>query len=480
MMIARSDGGPFEVLDRIRERVRLAAGLDENGVLSANAQTRAFACLERFGQRLRDFSSDCVRAVGTNTFRCARNARTFRLEADRALGHPIEVISGGEEARLVYLGVIRSQVIPEPRRLLIDVGGGSTEIIIAEGEEIIAAESVSLGCVTHSLRFFPGGKITEKGYKAAVLAARIALRPHAGRLRDLGWGAALASAGTAHAIQTLVRATGEAGEPVTRAGLRRLRQLLLEFDHVDEVEIPDLRDDRRTVFPGGLAITHAFFKALKIDRLTATPGGLREGILYDLVGRLEHHDIREAAIRKFLDRYGIDPEQGSRVEHSALLLLSAVGKVWNLGARQTAQRLGWAARLHEIGLAISHSGYHKHGEYLIRHSDMAGFSKDDQEVLATLVRAHRKRPTRRLLSSLPHLPEAEAIRLTILLRLAVLLNRERRTMTTLPFQTLVEENSLELRFPGGYFASHPLTVAELQGETEQWARWGYELRVTEE
>jgi len=479
MIIARSDGGPLEVLDRIRERVQIAAGLDAEGVLSTDAQARAFACLERFGQRLRGFPPDRVRAVGTNTFRHARNAQEFRERAESVLGHPIEIISGGEEARLIYLGVVRSQILPASRRLLIDVGGGSTEIIIGDGEEILAAESTSIGCVSHSLRHFPGGRITEKGYRAAVLAARVELRPYAERLREIGWDLALGSAGTAHAIQALVRSTGDPREAVTRDGLRRLRQRLLEAEHIDAIKIPELREDRRTVFPGGLAITQAIFKALGIEQLSATPGGLREGILHDLVGRIEHQDIREATIRRFLGRYGIDPEQGTRVERTARLLLAEVERAWGLADPEHALRLAWAARLHEIGLAISHQGYHKHGEYLLRHSDMAGFSNDEQEVLAALVRAHRRRASRKSLAKLPHVAPEAAIRLCILLRLAVLLNRGRRTLRRLPFQVRADGNTLELVFPEGYAAAHPLTVAELAEETELLARWGTQLRVSE-
>lgn len=479
MIIARSDGGPFEVLDRMRERVRIAAGIDEDGRLLPEARARAFACLERFGQRLRDFSPARVRAVGTNTFRRARNGRAFRTEAQRVLGLPIEIVSGGEEARLIYLGVCRSTIIPQQRRLIIDIGGGSTEIIVGEGDEVLAAESVPLGCVSHSLRFFPNGKVTEKAYRKATIAARLEMRPIEELIRNLGWEVALGSAGTLHSIQTLVRATGDPREPITRAGLRRLRESLIAAKNMDAVEIPGLSDDRRPVLPGGLAVAHAIIKACKVQELSAAVGGLREGILHDLVGRLDHADIREATIQRFLDRFGIDHAQSERVERTAMALLDNVAEAWDLGDPAARQLLSWSARLHEIGLSISHQGHHKHGEYLVRHSQMAGFSNDDQEIVATLIRSHRRKTLRKRLIDLPNVSEERGVRLCLLLRLAVLLNRGRRA-SHVPVRAVAEDQALTLQFPLGFLSTHPLTTAELEGEMEQAARLRYTLVVEED
>ncbi len=478
MIVAHSDGGPLEVIDRMRERVQIAAGIDAEGDLSEEAQERAFACLERFGQRLRDFSSDRVRAVGTNTFRSARNGKNFRRLAEQALSHPIEIISGAEEARLVYLGVRRQRAPSTERQLVIDVGGGSTELIVAEGEEIRLAESVPLGCVSYSRRFFPDGKLTEAAFRAAVLAARIELRPIEEQFRTLDCTSALGSSGTAHAIQALVRATGEPHELITKVGLERVRDLLIKAGTVDAIDNDALREDRRPVIAGGVAVLLAVCKSLKFTELTATPGGVREGILHDLIGRLHHDDVREVTLERFLDRYGIDRKQAMRVERTAQSLFDAIAPSWNL-ADNSRLHLSWAARLHEIGLAISHQGHHKHAEYLIRNSDMAGFSTDEQELVATLVRHHRRRVSRKRLGALHHVSEEEALRLCSLLRIAVVQNRTRRDAQEPPWTLHARDATLEMRFPEGYFAHHPLTRTELFEELELAKQWGVKIKAVE-
>ena len=476
MLIARSDGGPFEILDRMRERVRIAGGLDGEGYLSEEAQERAFACLARFGQRLREFSSNEVRAVGTNTFRSARNAKKFRRRAEAALGHRIEIISGGEEARLIHLGVRSQQVHPEGRWLIVDIGGGSTELIVAEGDTHLAVESVPLGCVTQTRAHFKKGKLTEKAFRAANLAARIELRPIEQRFRAQGWSLALGSAGTVHAIQRLVRETGDPNEPITRAGLRRVRDLLVESRTVDAITLPGLSDDRRPVIAGGLAVLLAVFKALKIGELTAAPGGLREGILADLVGRISQADIREEALARFLDRYGVDRAQALRVERTALSLFDAIAPTWELSA-DARQILSFAARLHEVGLAISHQAHHKHAEYLIRNSDMAGFSTDDQEAVAALVRSHRRRVSRKRFESLSHFGDEVGLRLLALLRFAVALHRTRSDRSALPVEPRANGGTLELVFPQGFFDAHPLTREELRREIDTAHDGGVKIAV---
>ena len=479
MIVAHSDGGPLEVIDRMRERVRIAAGLEPDGNLSEEAQERAFACLERFGQRLRDFTSDRVRAVGTNTFRRAKNGRSFRKRAEKALGHPIEIISGAEEARLVHLGVRRERSLSDERQLVIDVGGGSTELIVAEGEEILLAESLPLGCVTFSKEYFPEGKLSEKAFRSAIHAARIELRPIEEQIRSHGCVTALGSSGTAHAVAALVRATGETHEAITRQSLSRLRDLLVAAGTVEAIDLPVLREDRRPVIAGGIAVLLALAKSLKFSELHATPGGVREGILYDLIGRLHHEDIREVTLTRFLDRYGIDHAQARRVERTAQDLFDTIGAKWKLG--ETARRqLSWAARLHEIGLAISHQGHHKHAEYLIRNSDMAGFSTDEQELLATLVRHHRRRVSRKRFESLAHTSEEAALKLCSLLRIAVVQNRTRKDSTEHPWTLGTDGRALELRYPEGYFEHHPLTKTELFEELDLARGWGVEISAIED
>ena len=478
MIIVRLEEGSVTVVDRLRERVRIAAGL-EDGVLNKKAQQRAFRCLEKFGQRLREFSSETVRAVGTNTFRRARNANEFRREAELALGHPIEIISGGEEARLIDLGVRCTHPVPSERRLLIDIGGGSTELIIGEDEHLIATESLPLGCVSWSQEFFPNGVIDEDRYREALTAARLELRPIQERFRKLGWEFALGSSGTAHAIQSLIRSLGRASAPVTRHGLLRLREEIFNAGHIDAIQIPELKEDRRPVLPGGIAIMHAVFKSMKISELTAASGGLREGILEDLLGRLGNHDIRETTISAFLKRYQVDVDQADRVRQTCAELLGSVSTVWNLGAEAQLPLL-WAAQLHEIGLAIAHNGHQKHAEYLLRHADMPGFSTDDQEMIAVLVRSHRRSLSKSRFEGLPHLDVETGFRLSLLLRLAVILNRERRDEAFPGLKIKAKSKRLEIQLPTNFKETHPLTSAELQAEAKGCKNWGVEIRLTEQ
>ena len=475
MIVARSDGGPLEVLDRMRERVQIAAGLDDEGYLSDEAQSRAFGCLERFGQRLRDIPSDCVRAVGTNTFRRAENGRQFRQQAEIVLGHTIEIIGGGEEARLVHLGVSRQQSLPEGRHLFIDVGGGSTELIVAEGDEILATESLPFGCVSHTLDFFGRGRLSEKAFQKAVIAARRELLPIEKQFRDYGITHSFGSAGTAHAVQRLVRETGDPHELVTRAGVRRLRDELFEAGTIDALELPGLSEDRRPVIAGGIAIYFALFKAFKLDQVSAVPGGVREGILHDLIGRISDVDTREITLERSLERFSVDRGQAERVQQTALHLFDAIAKKWGM-PEEARWRLSAAARLHEIGLSISHHGYHKHGEYLILNADLPGFSTDEKEVLATLVRYHRRSVSRKRFNALPHCPPAEALRLCALLRIAVVLHRTRSESGETAVKAKQRGKTLELCFPPNFFASHPLTRAELAEEVDRAQRW--ELPIT--
>ena len=476
MIIARSDGGPPQVLDRLRERVRIAGGLDEEGRIDEATQQRAFDCLARFGHRLREFSSDQVRAVGTNTFRSARNARSFRRRAEAALGHRIEIISGGEEARLIHLGVHSQLPQLDARHLIVDIGGGSTELIVADGSKILLAESLPLGCVTHTRRHFRKGRLTEKIFRQAILAARVELRPYTARFRELGWTVALGSAGTAHAIERLIHSTGDPGEPITRAGLRRLRDHLIEAETIDCLELPELNEDRRPVIAGGIAVLSAIFKACKVGELTATPGGLREGILTDLVGRDGSGDVREATIAQFQGRFEVDLAQAERVERTALRLFEVAREAWGLDTGAGAL-LRLAARLHEVGLSISHRGHQRHGEYLIRCSELPGFSTDEQEAIAFLVRFHRRKVRTREMELPEMLTEAEAHRLLLLLRLAVSFHRARVEDARLPFAPRVEGEALQLCFPPGWFSRHPLTEEELRRELELASSLGVEVSV---
>jgi exopolyphosphatase / guanosine-5'-triphosphate,3'-diphosphate pyrophosphatase len=468
LVVAREQGPELQVLDRLREPVRLAAGLDDAKQLSAAAQQRALECLQRFGQRLAGIPRDRVRVVGTKTLRKLRHSAEFVRAAEKALGHDVEIISGLEEARLVYAGVTHGFAGP-PRRLVVDIGGGSTEIIVGRGAEPRLMESVALGCVVHTQRFFDDGEITEKRFRKARIAARVELEFLEDRYRKAGWDVAVGSSGTVRGAWRVMRARGWAEDEITAAGLEKTVELLIETGRIDRIDYPDLRDDRRAVFAGGLAVLAGVFDTLRIERLATSENALREGVLYDLLGRLTDRDIRAETLAALAQRYGVDVPHAADVEATALKLLEPVLDDWKLDKKASRQLLGWAARLHECGLAIAHAGYHKHSEYILRNADLAGFSQTQQRLLAALVRLHRGKFAPAAWADLPE-PWAEPIqRLAVLLRVAVLLHRSRAPGARPRIGLKAGRRSLELQFPRGWLDEHPLTAADLELEADYLA-----------
>jgi len=470
MVVARVEGGGIHVMDRLRERVQLAAGIDKKGRLRKKAADRAIECLERFGQRLRHVPTDAVRAVGTNTFRRVQRGAAFLERAGDALGHPIEVVSGKEEARLVYQGVSRAQVRDAGTRLLVvDIGGGSTECIVGEGHEVLESDSLYMGCVSYSLRFFPDGAITRETLAEARTAAGLELDPIRRRFRALGWEVALGSSGTINAVERVLAANGLGEESITPRGLKKLRKAMRTAGHVDKLALEGLSPERAAVFAGGVAILSAVFDQFGVERMAASSAALREGLLWDLIGRIQCDDLRDNTIRHFQRRFQVDQEQAACVERAALGLLDQVGRDWDLADPMARKHLAWAARVHELGLAIARSGYHKHGAYLIRHADMPGFSKEDQEFVAGLVENHRRK-----LRVAPEFPR-RSLRLAALLRLACRLNRSRSSERPSRPLARARDKRLELEFPEDWLHLNPLTWADLADEARRLAPAGIEL-----
>lgn len=465
LVVAQADDGQIRVLDRLREMVRLAAGLDKNNELAADARERAIACLKRFGQRLSEMPPGSVRAVGTNTLRKMRYAEEFLAEAATALGHPIEIIAGREEARLIYLGV--SHDLPDNglRRLVIDIGGGSTELILGERFEPIQMESLHMGCVSFSQKFFANGEIKEKNWNKAVIAARLELQAIEADYRRIGWGEVVGASGTIRAVAEVIRSQGWNGTAITFTALQKLVDTMLAAGHINKLNLVGLKEERLAVFPGGVAVLYAIFQALQIEKMEAAEWALREGLLYDQVGRILHEDVRERTIATLMQNYRVDVQQALRVEQTARLLLSSVDKAWALDEEAAHHLLGWASLLHEIGLAIAHNQYHKHAAYLLENSDMPGFSRQEQKQLAILVRAHRRKFLLSLFKGQAQPETEKLLRLAIVLRLAVLLRRS-RTDFELPLLAIdVMEKGLSLRFPDGWLDNHPLTAADLEQES---------------
>ena len=477
MVVARYSHGQLIILDRLREMVRLAAGLDETGRLDRSAIDTALACLQRFGQRLHDMRAESVRVVGTNTLRRAKRRGAFLDRARAALGHPIEIISGIEEARLIYLGVAHTMPSEPGRRLVADIGGGSTEIIIGEGFHARKLESLYMGCVSTSSKFFADGEITEKRMKRARLAARLELEPVRATFRDYGWDQAVGTSGTIRSVSDVLRARGNDGV-ITPAGVQSLIEHAIRVGHVDRLKFAGLSEERIPVFAGGLAILAEILDILEIKQMRAADGALREGLLYDMVGRLTNEDARSRSVRAMQGRYHVDVTQAERVEATALDFLAQTQEAWGLEDSFAALVMSWAAKLHEVGLDVSHSHYHKHGAYLLDHADMPGFPQDEQKILACIVGAHRRKLHLEELEDLTPPWHLKVEFLIVILRLAVLLHRGRSAVALPKIGLQARARSLEMSFPRGWIEDHPLTMADLENEIEYLKLAGFRLKAT--
>jgi exopolyphosphatase/guanosine-5'-triphosphate,3'-diphosphate pyrophosphatase len=477
MVVARYSHGQIVIIDRLREMVRLAEGVEENGRIDKDVAARALACLQRFGQRLRDMHASGVRVVGTNALRLAKRKQSFLERAREALGHPIEIISGMEEARLIYCGVAHSMPSEPGKRLVVDIGGGSTEMIIGEGVTPLELESLQMGCVSLSEKFFGDGKLSPKRIEHARVAARLELEPVQAAFRRRGWDRAMGSSGTIRAIMESIRELDPNALTITRGGISRVLSYLGQAGHIRDLKLAPITEDRRPIFPGGAAILAEVFEVLGIDEMKVADGALREGLLYDMVGRFTDEDARERTVRAMQHRYHVDLAQSERVERTVLNFLVQTRLTWNLQDPLADLALKWAAALHEIGLDVSHNGYHRHGAYLLENGDMPGFPREEQRLLARLVGGHRRKLSLEGLDELLPPWDRSAIDLIVLLRLAVLLHRGRSPDALPNIELTPKPRALELGFPGRWLKEHPLTAADLQQETDYLKAHGFRLRV---
>ncbi|QIL21040.1 exopolyphosphatase [Thermomonas sp. HDW16] len=480
MVVAQMVLGQLRVVDRLRETVRMAEGLDGFGGLAPEVRDRALDCLSRFGQRIADIPPQRVRAVATNTVRQLRVPENFLLPAETALGHNIDVISGREEARLVYLGVAHAQPPKDGQlRLVIDIGGGSTECIIGSGLDAIERESLQAGCVASTRRFFASGKLSRKRWNAALTEVTAEFQQFAAAYRSLGWDEAIGSSGTNKAIGEICAAMKLTKGAVTAEALPQVRERLLQAERIDDIDLPGLSSDRRPIIAGGILVLEAVFAALGLQRMHVSKAALREGVLYDMLGRGGADDPRDASTAALMQRYGIDVAQARRVEGTALQLFDQVAKAWNLDA-DDRQMLSRAARLHEIGLAIAHSGYHVHGAYILEHSDIAGFSQQEQRFLAALVRTHRRGIPKSAFEMIPDRLLSNARRNAALLRLAVLLHRGHDNEGIPALQLQADGGTLILALDKRWLQARPLLRADLEGEPEDMLGLGVQLRLATE
>ena len=476
LVVAREEEHAITIIDRERDMVRLAGGLDRSNRIMPEASERALACLARFGERLRGLEPDNVRIVGTNALRKAKNSKQFIAKAEKALGFSIEIISGVEEARLIYLGAAQTLQGDRGRRMVIDIGGGSTEVIVADKREPVFLESLYMGCVSSSEKFFPDGKINKKRMQRAILSAQLELEPNTVTLKSLAAVDVIGTSGTARAIARVVMENGWSDTGITRESLQMLVNKLVEAGHSDQIKIDGLGPDRQPVFVGGVGVMMGIFQALDLDFMRVSDGSLREGVLHDLIGRVLYEDRRALTVLELMKRHRIDLEQGERVRQTALKLFDQID---NKGLLQRERRLlGWAAQLHEIGLMIAHNQYHRHGGYVLAHMDLPGFSRQEQGALSVMVRLHRRKYHPELIEDSVYLRSAALSLLTRLLRLGVLLNRGRMQMELPTIQIRADEHDdMHLELAEHWLENHPLTAADLDQEAELLASVGLELHI---
>jgi len=459
-------------IDRLKEHVRLAAGLGADNTLDEDAIHRAIRSLKRFAERIEGFHPNRVRAVATNTLRIASNAQGVLPRLEEALGFPIEIISGQEEARLIFTGITH-ELPPSPyRRLMIDIGGGSTEVIIGQEFRPLHMKSLFMGCVSYTRRFFPDGRITEERMQQAVMAARREIETIARQYKRTGWQEAYGSSGTAKGLIAVLAESGMSRKGITREGLEWLKNKLIKDGRVDMETLPGLKPDRAVVLAGGLAIMLAAFLELRIKLMLPGDGALRMGALYDLLGRDSKHDKRDETVKQFMRRYHIDTRQAERVKHIALMLFGHLGLPKDGETEELTRILGWVANLHEVGISIAHANYDKHTAYILGNADMPGFSNYDQAQLSAFALGHQGKLPKRI-------PEDTRNRWLALfcLRLAVLLCRRREDLAELPLKLKVQARRITIRIPAQWLESRPLTAYALEGEGIEWKKAGFTILV---
>jgi exopolyphosphatase / guanosine-5'-triphosphate,3'-diphosphate pyrophosphatase len=476
LLVANYHEEQLQVVAKQGEKVQLAAGLDEDDQLSEDAIQRALDCLARFAPFIADVSPRNLRVVGTNALRNAANSEALIHRAEALLGHEIEIIAGREEARLIYLGAAHALADVHGKRLIVDIGGGSTEFIIGERFEPLALESLHMGCVAYTRRFFEDGEITEKRFRQAELAALSELANIRRPYLERGWSDPVGSSGTIKAVAAVLAACGDSPDGlIHREGLAKLRRQLIKTKRLDKVAMEGLKADRARVFPAGVAILCAIFEAFDLAHMRYSDGALREGVLYDLAGRNTPEDSRLQTLIALQRRYSIDTHQADNVAASANHAFEQVRNAWQLDDEQK-QFLTWAAQIHELGQAVSHSQFHRHGAYLLEHSDLPGFSRPEQKSLAFLVRAHRRKFPTKELETLPESLRERYARLARLLRLAVILNHSRPEHAVIDFILVADGDALRLVLPEA-LAEHALLINDLQQEMalQQAAGFTFEL-----
>lgn len=476
LIIAGLNQREVRIKDKISEKVQLGAGIGADKRINQHAQQRALACLQKYSERLHGIPKKNVRVVGTNALRSAKNSKSFLTEAERILGYEIDIIAGREEARLIYLGVSHTLADDEGARLVIDIGGGSTEFIIGSRFEAQITESLHMGCVSYAQQYFEDG-ISERAFTRATMAAKQQLIAIRKELLVHGWDTTVGASGTIRAIINLLRHQGNIEDEVQLEHLYALKQQLLQrFKRRHDVHMSGLSEKRGPVLPSGLAILIAIFESLNIKSMGYSTGALREGLLYDMLGRIHHEDVRDRTVTALKGRYRVSGSRAERAKATAFELLEHLQSDV-VEDSDTRQYLGWAADLYQIGLSVSHTYFQKHGAYLIKHSDLPGFTRRQQAFLAALVNNHRRSFQQiKASSALYHLRHEYEV-LSVCLRLALIIQRgyTEYDIKVVNFSKREDEFTLELQ--PGWREDNTLLETDIEQEIAYLRRVNIRLTV---
>jgi exopolyphosphatase / guanosine-5'-triphosphate,3'-diphosphate pyrophosphatase len=476
LIIAKIEHGEMRPVDALAEKVQLGAGLVDD-MLSDDAIQRGLECLSRFAQLLGSVGPERVRVVGTHALRLAKNRSAFTVPAKRILGTRVDVIYGLEEARLVYLGVAHSLADDAQSRLVIDIGGGSTECIIGQRFEPQSMASLQMGCVSYGSNFFSNGKISRGNYRRAYEQARDEIYPIRHRFQSKRWEECVGSSGTLQAIETILTQNGIDEGGISRGGLATLEKRMLKFKVMEDIELDGLAAQRRNVILPGVAITSALFDVLGIEHMRTSKGALREGVIYDLMGRLSHEDVRERTVNALMQRYAVDSNTADIVERRALTLYKATREGWQLNSYDW-DLLHWLTRTHEIGIAIAHKHFNRHSSYVLRHADLPGFSQDEQEMLALLALGHRGKLPADFFAEIADSEQPRILYLLAIIRLASCFKYVEILEKVPDLSVVAEDRSLTLTFPEGWLEAHPLTERELGTEKIMLGKVGLKLKMS--
>jgi len=475
MAVAGATSTHLQMIDKLRRPVRLGSGLDKNNNITPDTMDRALRCLEIFQHRLRGVPVKQIRTVGTNTLRRACNAREFNEQAEAILGAPIDIISGREEARLIYTGVVYGRH-DNAKRLVVDIGGGSTELIIGTGINPVVMESVNMGCVSATQKWFGDNDNIGKQFEKSIKKSQLELRALTDQYQRAGWESCIGSSGTIKAVERILVALELTKQGISIDGLEEIRKLLAKKG-MSALSGISISDDRKAVILGGLSVLIATFRSLKIEFMNVSHSALREGVIVDLAGKKLNEHVRQNAISDIQRRFQIDKEQAARVSVTADIIFGSVSKAWELSNSQHRAVLRHACALHEIGRSVAHVQYHKHGEYLLTHADMLGFSRNDQNMLARLVRYHRRKVASNAANRLSANHKDKYHHLLIILRLAVLFHRTRTASDAPPLTLSVTAASLIITVPHQWLSDNPLTHADLINEIGPAKTAGFTLAI---